>query len=66
MTKLVRTKNGDNYLVPFLLITSLFFLWGFAHSILDVLNKFFQDEMEISRTRSALIQAAVYGGYFII
>ena len=66
MSKLVQTKNGVNYLVPFLLITSLFFLWGFAHSILDVLNKHFQDAMEISKARSALIQAVVYGGYFIM
>ena len=66
MFKLVQTKKGENYLVPFLLITSLFFLWGFAHSILDVLNKHFQDAMEISKTRSALIQAVVYGGYFIM
>lgn len=62
----VKTKDGKNYLVPFLLITSLFFLWGFAHSILDVLNKYFQNEMEISKTRSALIQAVVYGGYFLM
>ena len=66
MSKLVQTKDGKNYLVPFLLITSLFFLWGFAHSILDVLNKHFQDAFEITKTRSALIQAMVYGGYFIM
>lgn len=63
---LVKTKGGENYLLPFILITSLFFLWGFAHSILDVLNKHFQDTMEITKTRSALIQAVVYGGYFLM
>lgn len=63
---LVRTRDGKNFLVPFILITSLFFLWGVAHSILDVLNKHFQDTMEITRTRSALIQAVVYGGYFVM
>lgn len=36
---LVRTRDGKSFLVPFILITSLFFLWGVAHSILDVLNK---------------------------
>ena len=40
---LVRTRDGHNYLTPFLLVTTLFFLWGFAHSILDVLNKYFQE-----------------------
>ncbi len=64
--KLTQTKDGRDYLWPFILITSLFFLWGFAHSILDVLNKHFQDVMEMTKTRSALVQAVVYGGYFIM
>ena len=64
--KLVQTRDGKNFLLPFILITSLFFLWGFAHSILDVLNKHFQDALGITRTRSALIQAVVYGGYFLM
>lgn len=64
--KLVTTRDGRNYLVPFLLVTSLFFLWGFAHSILDVLNKFFQNEMHLSKTQSAFIQVVVYGGYFLM
>ena len=36
------------YVVPFVLIISLFFLWGFAHAILDVLNKHFQDALVMS------------------
>lgn len=62
--RLVQTADGVNYLVPFVLITTLFFLWGFAHSILDVLNKHFQDALSISKTHSALIQAVVYGVTF--
>lgn len=54
------------YLLPFMLIASLFFFWGFAHSILDILNKHYQDALVISKTRSALVQAMVYGGYFIM
>lgn len=64
--KLVTTRDGRNYIVPFLLVTSLFFLWGFAHSILDVLNKFFQNEMHLTKTQSAFIQVVVYGGYFLM
>jgi len=64
--KLVKTNNGQNYLLPFLLVTTLFFLWGFAHSILDVLNKDFQIVFEMTKTRSALIQLMVYGGYFLM
>ncbi|MCM1451085.1 MAG: sugar MFS transporter [Clostridium sp.] len=54
------------YLAPFVLITSLFFLWGFSRSILDVLNKHFQDVMALSKTESGLIQAAVYTAYFLV
>lgn len=64
--KLFRTADGRNYLLPFVLVTSLFFLWGFAHSILDVLNKHFQDALHISKTESAYVQAVVYGGYFLM
>ena len=63
---LFRTSDGKNYLLPFVLVTTLFFLWGFAHSILDVLNKHFQDAFDITKTRSALVQAVVYGGYFLM
>ena len=58
--------NGISYLLPFILVTSLFFLWGFAHSLLDVLNKHFQDILHVSKAQSGLVQAAVYGGYFIM
>ena len=54
------------YLVPFVLITSLFFLWGFARAILDVLNKHFQNVLNISITHSALIQVTTYLGYFLM
>lgn len=63
---LVQTADGHNYLWPYVLVTSLFFLWGFAHSILDVLNKHFQDTLGVSKTESALVQAVVYGGYFLM
>lgn len=63
---IVKTKNGADYLVSFILVTSLFFLWGFAHSILDVLNKHFQDVLVISKARSGLVQVMVYGGYFLM
>ncbi len=54
------------YLVPFLLITLLFFLWGFARAILDVLNKHFQDSFNISISHSAWIQATTYLAYFLM
>ena len=53
-------------MVPFVLITSLFFLWGFARAILDVLNKHFQTELNISITQSSLVQVTTYLGYFLM
>ena len=58
--------EGHNYLIPFLLISSLFFMWGFAHGILEVLNPHFQESFHISKAMSALTQAAVYGAYFLM
>lgn len=54
------------YVVPFVLITSLFFLWGFTRAILDVLNKHFQTELNISITQSSLVQVTTYLGYFLM
>ena len=58
--------TGRKYLVPFVLITLLFFLWGFARAILDVLNKHFQNALHISITHSSLIQVTTYLGYFLM
>lgn len=57
---------GEKYVVPFILITSLFFLWGFAHAILNVLNKHFQEVLSITKAHSAFIQMMMYMGYFIM
>ena len=54
------------YKIPFILVTSLFFLWGFAHAILDVLNKHFQDVLVITRAHSAWVQVMFYLGYFVM
>jgi FHS family L-fucose permease-like MFS transporter len=52
------------FLVPFILITSLFFLWGIAHGMLDTLNKHFQDMLHMSKAQSGMIQFSVYMAYF--
>ncbi len=52
--------NGTSYLIPFILVTSLFFLWGFAHSLLDVLNKHFQEILGITKARSGFVQAVFW------
>ena len=59
-------RNGISYMVPFVLVTTLFFLWGFSRAILDILNKHFQNELNISITQSSLIQVTTYLGYFLM
>lgn len=54
------------YLLPFVLITSLFFLWGIAHGMLDTLNKHFQEILHLSKSRSGMIQFSVYTAYFLM
>ncbi len=54
------------YLLPFILITSLFFLWGIAHGMLDTLNKHFQEILHLSKSRSGMIQFSVYTAYFLM
>ncbi|MDE5745770.1 MAG: L-fucose:H+ symporter permease [Paramuribaculum sp.] len=54
---------GKKYLIPFILITSLFALWGFANDITNPMVAAFQTVMELSATKASLIQFAFYGGY---
>ena len=65
MEKVKNSLVKKEYLIPFVLVTSLFFLWGFAHAILDVLNKHFQEALVMTKAHSALIQAMMYTGYFL-
>lgn len=51
------------YLVPFIIVTSLFALWGFANDITNPLVAAFRTIMEISNAKAAMVQFAFYGGY---
>ena len=57
---------GKGYWLPFVLITFFFFLWGFARAILDVLNPFFQQTFQITKTQASLIQFVTYMAYFLM
>lgn len=63
---LFRTADGENFVVPFVLITSLFLLWGFCNGMIDILNKHFQDTLRINKEQSGLVQAANYLAYFLM
>ncbi|MEO6078615.1 MAG: sugar MFS transporter [Steroidobacteraceae bacterium] len=52
--------------LAFILVTSLFFMWGLSYGLLDVLNKHFQETLNITRARSGLLQFAYFGAYFLM
>ena len=58
-SKLVEKK----FLIPFILVTSLFALWGFANDITNPMVAAFQTLMELSAAKASLVQFAFYGGY---
>ena len=58
------TKDGVSYLLPFILVTFCFALWGFANDITNPMVKAFSKIFRMSVTDGALVQVAFYGGYF--
>ena len=64
MKQSILSKDGVSYVVPFILITSCFALWGFANDITNPRVKAFSKIFRMSATDGALVQVAFYGGYF--
>lgn len=64
MKQSILSKDGVSYVVPFILITSCFALWGFANDITNPMVKAFSKIFRMSATDGALVQVAFYGGYF--
>lgn len=56
----------SSFRLAFILVTTLFFLWGLSYGLLDVLNKHFQDVLHVNKAQSGLLQAAYFGAYFIV
>ncbi len=63
MKSIVTSPSGKSYLIPFVLVTSLFLMWGMAHGLLDVLNKHFQVVFTMSKAQSGLVQFSTYIAY---
>ena len=65
-------KKGDapivprELLLPFILITSLFALWGFANAVTDPMVSAFKKVLELSNFQASLVQLSFYGGYFTL
>jgi FHS family L-fucose permease-like MFS transporter len=64
-------KNSDSLfpagqLIPFILVTALFFLWGIPNNLNDVLIRQFMKSFAITRFQAGLVQSAFYMGYFVL
>ena len=60
------TEDGMNVALTFLLVCSLFLLWGFLNGMIDVMDKHFQNELGLNKAQSAWVQFAHYLGYFLM
>jgi FHS family L-fucose permease-like MFS transporter len=58
--------DGRNVTVTFVLVSSLFLLWGFCNGMIDVMDKHFQSELHLTLAQSAWVQFAHYLGYFLM
>lgn len=63
---LFRTSDGQNLVITFTLVSSLFLLWGFCNGMIDVMDKHFQQELGLTLAQSAWVQFAHYLGYFLM
>jgi MFS transporter, FHS family, L-fucose permease len=59
-------EDGQNLIFTFILVSSLFLLWGFCNGMIDVMDKHFQEELGLSKSQSAWVQFAHYLGYFLM
>ena len=66
----IKNMNNENTIVskkillPFILVTSLFALWGFANAVTDPMVTAFKKVLELSNAQASWVQMAFYGGYF--
>lgn len=65
ISRLEAARTEQRFVVPLVFVTSLFFLWGLAYGLLDVLNKHFQESLHVGRADSGWLQAAYFGAYFV-
>src|SRR3974390_1795438 len=58
--------NRNPLLFAFLMVGSAFFIWGFCHAMLDVLNTYFKNLLDLSKMQSGLVQTSVFGAYLLV
>ena len=63
---LFTSADGKSLAFTFILVSSLFLLWGFCNGMIDVMDKHFQDQLHLSKAQSAWVQFAHYMGYALM
>lgn len=63
---LFASPTGGSYLIPFIMVSSLFLMWGIAHGLLDVLNKHFQEAFTMTKAQSGFVQFSTYIAYGVM
>lgn len=62
----IQSASNNNYTIPLILVTSLFFLWGLANSLNGTLVKQFQTALDLQRWQANIVETAFYAGYFVM
>src|ERR1041385_4352916 len=60
------TEDGQNLAFTFGIVCTLFFLWAMCNGMIDVMDKHFQEELNLTKSQSAWVQFAHYLGYFLM
>lgn len=66
ISKMFKSNEGKNYFLTFILISTLFFIWGTCNGMIDVMDKHFQDLLHLTKAQSAWVQFAHYLGYLLM
>ena len=65
-SKMFKTEDGKNHVFTFMLVSTLFLLWGTCNGMIDVMDKHFQDLLHLTKAQSAWVQFAHYLGYLLM
>jgi FHS family L-fucose permease-like MFS transporter len=59
-------QTRNQLMFAFLMVASLFFIWGFCHAMLDVLNTYFKGLLDLTKAQSGMVQTSVFGAYLLV
>ena len=66
LSRMFKAEDGKNYVFTFVLVCTLFLLWGVCNGMIDVMDKHFQDFLHLTKAQSAWVQFSHYLGYFLM